>query len=151
MASFHIMIMLFAMTDINTFLSIKDRAYQLIKECLPLLGKIHIFLNNSLQFEILNVQFPLMSYLKNTILFNFQAIKEELEKARAPIEACRASADGLENLCGIPGRMELQKHMEDLDTVLEEIEEGVKERGDELASALEKADKFDSTLHVSNN
>lgn len=46
------------------------------------------------------------------------------------------------------GQMELQKHMEDLDTALEDIEEGVRDREDELCSALDKAERFDNTFQV---
>ena len=44
--------------------------------------------------------------------------------------------------------MELQKHMEDVTNAVEEIEDGVKERQDELTTALDKANNFDSTLAV---
>ena len=49
----------------------------------------------------------------------------------------------------MPGRMELQKYMEDITNAVEEIEDGVKDRHDELAAALDKANNFDSTLQVS--
>ena len=49
----------------------------------------------------------------------------------------------------MPGRMELQKYMEDITNAMEEIEDGVKDRHDELAAALDKANNFDSTLQVS--
>ena len=78
-----------------------------------------------------------------------QAIQDDLLRARRPIDASRRSADQLENLCGTPGRMELQKHLEDLETALEEIEDGIKERDEELSSAREKSEKFDHTMHVS--
>ena len=45
--------------------------------------------------------------------------------------------------------MELQKYMEDITNAVEEIEDGVKDRHDELAAALDKANNFDSTLQVS--
>ena len=51
-------------------------------------------------------------------------------------------------VCGVPGRMELQKHLEDVSAALEEIEDGVKDRQDELDSALDKADNFDRTFQV---
>ncbi len=44
--------------------------------------------------------------------------------------------------------MELQKHLEDVSAALEEIEDGVKDRQDELDSALDKADNFDRTFQV---
>ena len=45
--------------------------------------------------------------------------------------------------------MELQKYTEDITNAVEEIEDGVKDRQDELATALDKANNFDSTLQVS--
>ena len=44
--------------------------------------------------------------------------------------------------------MELQKYMEDITNAVEEIEDGVKDRHDELSAALDKANSFDSTLQV---
>ncbi len=44
--------------------------------------------------------------------------------------------------------MELQKYMEDISNAVEEIEDGVKDRQDELNSALDKANNFDSTIQV---
>ena len=38
--------------------------------------------------------------------------------------------------------------MEDISNAVEEIEDGVKERQDELTTALDKANAFDSTLAV---
>ena len=49
----------------------------------------------------------------------------------------------------VSGQMELQKHMEDLETALEDIQEGSRDREDELASALDKAERFDNTYQVS--
>lgn len=54
----------------------------------------------------------------------------------------------LESLCGTPGKMELQKHMEDLDTALEDISDGLRDRQDELNGALDKAERFNSALQV---
>ena len=45
--------------------------------------------------------------------------------------------------------MELQKYMEDITNAVEEIEDGVKDRHDELTAALDKANNFDTTLAVS--
>ena len=49
----------------------------------------------------------------------------------------------------MPGRMELQKYMEDITNAVEEIEDGVKDRHDELTAAVDKANNFDTTLAVS--
>ncbi len=46
--------------------------------------------------------------------------------------------------------MELQKYTEDIAAAVEEIEDGVKDREDELTTALDKANSFDSTMQVRN-
>ena len=79
----------------------------------------------------------------------FQAIENERGAAKTPLEDCRKTASQLVGFCGTPGRMEIQKHMEDLENVVEEIDDGIKERDEELSNALEKAEQYDATLQVS--
>ena len=79
---------------------------------------------------------------------NVQAINEELESLNLPLQECRRMGEMLSGICGSPAKMELQKHLEDLDTLTEELEEGTKERAEELKHSLDKADKFDSTFQV---
>ena len=81
-------------------------------------------------------------------LWLFQAIKEELQKCQYPLSECHKTAEQLDTLCGLTGKMEIQKHMEDLDTLVEEIQDGIKDRGEELESALDKAELYDQTLQV---
>jgi len=77
-----------------------------------------------------------------------QAIKDDLDTVRPTIADVRQRAEELEQLCGIPGRMELQKNVEDLDTALEDIQEGIRDRDQELGGALEKSERFDQTLQA---
>ena len=64
------------------------------------------------------------------------------------MEECRRTAEKLASLCGTPGGMEIQKHLEDLDTAAEEIQDGVRDRELELVAAMDKAERFDHTLQV---
>ena len=43
-----------------------------------------------------------------------QAINDELSQVRLPIEEAQQSGAALVDVCGVPGKMEVQKHMEDL-------------------------------------
>ena len=44
--------------------------------------------------------------------------------------------------------MELQKQIEDLHNLQEDINDGLKDRDDELKEAFDKADKFETLLQV---
>ena len=79
---------------------------------------------------------------------NLQAISDDLAQVRAPIETAQASGASLVDACGVPGRMEVQKHMEDMATALEEIEEGLHERGEELTQAFDKAEGFHDVMQA---
>ena len=40
-----------------------------------------------------------------------QAINDELSQVRLPIEEAQQSGAALVDVCGVPGKMEVQKHM----------------------------------------
>ena len=96
--------------------------------------------------RLLSVQNPLHPVIPR--LCPLQSIKDELARARFPLEETHQSAETLGELCGTPGKMEIQKHLEDLDTALEEIEDGLNERDEELNGALDKAERYDQTMQV---
>ena len=80
-----------------------------------------------------------------------QAIQSELSDLHVAgvLDECQRLATELTSLTGTPGKVEVQKYMEDLDSILEEIEDAMKDREEELDTALGKAQKYDQTLQVS--
>lgn len=69
-------------------------------------------------------------------------------RARGPVEATQSSGAALAEACGTTGTMHVHKQLDDLDAALEEIDDGVAERNDELASALDKAERYEHTMKV---
>ena len=80
-----------------------------------------------------------------------QAIQSELSDLHVAgvLDECQRLANELTQLAGTPGKVEVTKYMEDLDSILEEIEDAMKDREEELETALAKAHKYDQTLQVS--
>ncbi|XP_067685972.1 microtubule-actin cross-linking factor 1, isoforms 6/7-like isoform X1 [Haliotis asinina] len=73
-------------------------------------------------------------------------IKKEMEKARELMGECSQIGDELCSLCGDPGRIEVQKQMEDLVNLADDVNDMVKDRGEELRHAFQHADKFSHLL-----
>ena len=80
-----------------------------------------------------------------------QAIQSELSDLHVAgvLDECQRLANELTALAGTPGNVEIQKYLEDLDSILEELEDAMKDREEELETALGKAHKYDETLQVS--
>ncbi|XP_013386319.2 LOW QUALITY PROTEIN: microtubule-actin cross-linking factor 1, isoforms 1/2/3/5-like [Lingula anatina] len=79
------------------------------------------------------------------------AIKEEFEKTKTPIQECRQTADYFSSLVGEPGKVEVKKAMEDMDENMENLEDGIKEREEELDNAFEKGKSFEQTFQDINS
>ncbi|PVD38689.1 hypothetical protein C0Q70_01309 [Pomacea canaliculata] len=75
-------------------------------------------------------------------------IKTELEKAKELIGDCRKYADDVGRNCGEPGRIELQKQLEDLTQLADDVNDLVRERGDELRKVFRHADHFSHLLEA---
>ncbi|XP_041374834.1 LOW QUALITY PROTEIN: microtubule-actin cross-linking factor 1-like [Gigantopelta aegis] len=73
-------------------------------------------------------------------------IKKELEKAKELMGECSKMADDLCIVCGDPGRVEVQKQMEDLVNMADDVNDMAKDRGEELRNAYQHADKFQHLL-----
>ena len=78
-----------------------------------------------------------------------QGIKTELEKAKELIGDCRVHADNVMKNCGEPGGIELQKQLEDLVQLADDVNDMVRDRGDELRKVYRHADQFSQLLDVS--
>lgn len=81
--------------------------------------------------------------------FAWQGIKTELEKAKELISDCKAHTDSVMKLCGEAGCIELQKQLEDLTYLADDVNDMVRERGDELRKSYRHADQFAGLLDVS--
>ncbi|XP_055869880.1 microtubule-actin cross-linking factor 1, isoforms 6/7-like isoform X4 [Biomphalaria glabrata] len=68
--------------------------------------------------------------------------KKELEKARELVGECRQIGHDLSNVCGQSGAIEIQKQMEDLSHMTDEVNDKIRDRGDELRGAFQHADHF---------
>ena len=77
-----------------------------------------------------------------------QFIKDDLETIRPAIAVSKQHGDHLAGICGTPGNVEIQKYAEDMDQTLEDVQEGVNERDEELDTALAKSQRFDQILQV---
>ncbi|ELT90303.1 hypothetical protein CAPTEDRAFT_205084 [Capitella teleta] len=80
-----------------------------------------------------------------------QSILEELQAARQPVAECQSMSEILGQKCGEPGNMEIERQVEDVTNLLEEIQDGVGDREEELASAMDKAERFDDVLQAINS
>ena len=72
-----------------------------------------------------------------------------MEKAKELIGDCRVHADNVMKNCGEPGGIELQKQLEDLVQLADDVNDMVRERGDELRKVYRHADQFTQLLDVS--
>ena len=82
-------------------------------------------------------------------LSKLQGIKTELEKAKELIGDCKIHAEHVAKNCGEPGQIELQKQLEDLTHMADDVNDMVRERGDELRKVYRHADQFARLLDVS--
>ncbi|KAK7501339.1 hypothetical protein BaRGS_00007464, partial [Batillaria attramentaria] len=78
-------------------------------------------------------------------------IKTELEKAKELTGECRVHADNVMRNCGEPGNIELNKQLEDLAHLADDVNDMVRERGDELRKAYRHADQFAHLLDAINS
>lgn len=81
-------------------------------------------------------------------LLNIQGLKKELEKARELVGESRHIGADLCNVCGEPGAVEVQKQLEDLGHMIDEVNDAIRDRGDELRKAFQHADQFKKLLEV---
>ena len=75
-----------------------------------------------------------------------QVIKDDLQEAHQPWTECLKAADELKAKCGFGGQMEIQKQMEEVEALMSELLDGVKERGEELDLALARAERFEQMV-----
>lgn len=75
-----------------------------------------------------------------------QAIKDDLHSSEPLLSTCRKTADRLGSISGGPGAVELQKLLEDMDRLVEDIQEGITDRDLELNLALEKSENCTNYL-----
>ena len=64
------------------------------------------------------------------------------------LEGCRKSVDELAKFCDAPGMAEIEKHLEDMDNLREEIDDLFKERSARLEVALERSQFFSKYYKV---
>ena len=62
---------------------------------------------------------------------------------------CKHIGSELTNICGEPGGIEVRKQMEDLGHMTCDVNDAIRERGDELRKAYQHADQFKKLLEVS--
>lgn len=74
------------------------------------------------------------------LLLCCQAMRDDLQVTEPLVDTCRKTADKLGSICGVPGTVEIQKHLEDMDGLVEDIQDGVKDRDMELGQALERSE-----------
>ncbi|GFN99913.1 microtubule-actin cross-linking factor 1 [Plakobranchus ocellatus] len=72
--------------------------------------------------------------------------KKELEKARELVGDCKRLGSDLMAICGEPGLVEVKKAVEDLSHMTDDVNDAIRERGDELRKAYQHADKFSKLL-----
>ncbi|CAE1316032.1 DST [Acanthosepion pharaonis] len=73
-------------------------------------------------------------------------INRQQDKAVASIKDCHRFGEKLSALCGDPGKIEVQKQLEDLDNMAEDLNDVVTERSEELNLALGHAYQFQVVL-----
>ncbi|XP_070185712.1 microtubule-actin cross-linking factor 1, isoforms 6/7-like isoform X4 [Littorina saxatilis] len=78
-------------------------------------------------------------------------IKTELEKAKELTGECKVHGDNVTRNCGEPGRIEIQKQLEDLGHLADDVNDMVRERGDELRKVYRHADQFAHLLDAINS
>lgn len=79
----------------------------------------------------------------------FQGLKKELEKARELVGECRQLGGELGKVCGDPGSIEIMKCLEDLGHMTDDVNDTIRDRGDELRKAYQHADQFKKLYEVS--
>ncbi len=77
-----------------------------------------------------------------------QGLKKELEKARELVGECRRLGSDLTYICGEPGAIEIRKSLDDLNHVTDDVNDSIRDRGDELRAAFQHADQFKKLLEV---
>ncbi|XP_054709316.1 LOW QUALITY PROTEIN: microtubule-actin cross-linking factor 1, isoforms 1/2/3/4/5-like [Uloborus diversus] len=75
-----------------------------------------------------------------------EEIKQEITQTKPEVDHCRQAGHNLMQLCGEPDKPEVQKHIEDLDSVWENVTTLYVKREQNLANAMEKAMLFHDTL-----
>ncbi|BFZ22115.1 hypothetical protein BsWGS_25154 [Bradybaena similaris] len=78
-------------------------------------------------------------------------LKKELEKARELVGSCRDTGAQLCDICGDPGAVEVQKQLEDLCLLTEDVNDAIRDRGDELRKAYHHADQLKKLLESISN
>uniref|UniRef100_T1D235 Putative microtubule-actin cross-linking factor n=1 Tax=Cupiennius salei TaxID=6928 RepID=T1D235_CUPSA len=75
-----------------------------------------------------------------------QEIKQEITQTKPEVDHCRQAGQNLMQLCGEPDKPEVQRHIEDLDSVWENVTTLYAKREQNLIDAMEKAMQFHDTL-----
>ncbi|XP_035224503.1 microtubule-actin cross-linking factor 1-like isoform X1 [Stegodyphus dumicola] len=75
-----------------------------------------------------------------------QEIKQEITQTKPEVDHCRQAGQNLMQLCGEPDKPEVKKHIEDLDSVWENVTTLYAKREQNLIDAMEKAMVFHDTL-----
>ncbi|XP_005100351.2 microtubule-actin cross-linking factor 1 [Aplysia californica] len=73
-------------------------------------------------------------------------LKKELEKARELVGDSKGLGAELCNICGEPGAIEVRKQLEDLGHMTDDVNDTIRDRGDELRKAYQHADQFKKLL-----
>ena len=74
----------------------------------------------------------------------------EFKKANMMFDICRKTVDELAKFCDAPGLAEVEKHIEDMESLKEEIEDRIKDRSAHLDVALERSKFFSKYYKVTN-
>ncbi|XP_074648651.1 uncharacterized protein LOC141904089 [Tubulanus polymorphus] len=77
---------------------------------------------------------------------DMKGIEDEFNKATDDVKECSQLGDKLTAACGPPAKMEVKKHMDDLDDLCNDIEDDMKDKNEELDIAMEKANKLQSLM-----
>ncbi|CAL1534640.1 unnamed protein product [Lymnaea stagnalis] len=78
-------------------------------------------------------------------------MKKELEKARELVGECRRTGSELCAVCGESGAIEVQKQLEDLVHMTDDVNDTIRDRGDELRKAFQHADQFKKLFEAINS
>ncbi|GFQ91888.1 hypothetical protein TNCT_652961 [Trichonephila clavata] len=75
-----------------------------------------------------------------------QEIKQEITQTKPEVDHCRQAGQNLMQLCGEPDKPDVKKHIEDLDSVWENVTTLYAKREQNLVDAMEKAMVFHNTM-----
>lgn len=78
----------------------------------------------------------------------FQDLKKEMNRTRNALQDSNRVGQKLSTMCGDTGKIEIRKQLEDLDTLLEDVDDITKDREEDLKTALGYAERFQQTLDV---